>query len=162
MAARTLTLFGDEIIPEQIQGVPKVALKKKAAPAKKASKTAKNAADTADTEAVILAGWTPDKQYYTIGEVAELFNVRTSHIRYWTNEFDLKVRTTRKGDRLYTPASIAKLRAIYHLVKERGFTIPGAKARLKSGQKTSVETLDLRQALLKLRNQLLTIRNELL
>ena len=155
-----LTLFGEELIPEQIQGVPKVAVRQEA-PAKKSSKSTKNSVDT-DNAAIILAGWTPDKQYYTIGEVAQLFNVRTSHIRFWTTEFELKVRTTRKGDRLYTPAIIADLRAIYHLVKERGFTIPGAKAKLKEGQKTSVETLDLRQALLQLRNQLLTIRNELL
>jgi len=152
MASRMLTLFGDELIPEHIKGAPKASGKK---PAEEAN---------ADNEgsAGILSGWTPDKQYYTIGEVAALFNVRTSHIRFWSTEFELKVRTTQKGDRLYTAANIAELRAIYHLVKERGFTIPGAKARLQQDSKASVDTLDLKQALLQLRNQLLTIRNELL
>ena len=147
-----LTLFGDELIPEHIKGAPKASGKK----------TAEEANADNEGNAGILAGWTPDKQYYTIGEVSALFNVRTSHIRFWTTEFELKVRTTQKGDRLYTPANIAELRAIYHLVKERGFTIPGAKARLLQDSKASVDTLDLKQALLQLRNQLLTIRNELL
>ena len=156
MASRMLTLFGDELIPEQIQGAPKASGKKTVEEA--------GTGEGSDDEGTggILAGWTPDKQYYTIGEVSALFNVRTSHIRYWTTEFELKVRTTRKGDRLYTPANIAELRAIYHLLKERGFTIPGAKTMLQEEQKTSVDTLDLKEALLQLRNQLLTIRNELL
>ena len=59
-------------------------------------------------------------------------------------------------------ANITELRTIYHLLKERGFTIPGARARLQGDQKAAVDTLDLKQALLQLRNQLLTIRNELL
>jgi DNA-binding transcriptional MerR regulator len=156
MASRMLTLFGDELIPEQIQGAPKAAGKKHAK-----DPELPTGADH-ESSAGILAGWTPDKQYYTIGEVSTLFDVRTSHIRYWTTEFELKVRTTRKGDRLYTPANIDELRAIYHLLKERGFTIPGAKAMLGGSQKKTVDTLDLKQALLQLRNQLLTIRNELL
>lgn len=151
MASRMLTLFGEEIIPEEMQVTP-------GPPKTSPAKTGKEVLATA----AILAGWKPDKQYYTIGEVAALFNVRTSHIRFWTTEFDLKVRTTGKGARLYTPAAIAMLRTIYHLVKERGFTIPGAKAKLREESKSSVSTLNLRQALLQLRNQLLTIRNELL
>jgi DNA-binding transcriptional MerR regulator len=109
----------------------------------------------------ILEGWTPDKQYYSIGEVAGLFYVATSHIRFWTNEFALKVRTTRKGDRLYSPEQINELRTIYHLVKEKGYTIAGAKARLKDAKKTPVQTLDLKQSLLQLRNKLVDIKNQL-
>lgn len=71
------------------------------------------------------------------------------------------MRTTRKGDRLYPPAAILHLRNIYGLVKERGFTIAGARAELQSSAALP-ETVDLRQALLRLRNQLLLIRNELL
>ena len=71
------------------------------------------------------------------------------------------MRTTRKGDRLYTPAAIQELRSIYHLVKERGFTIAGAKVQLQHDA-TIPESLDLRTALLRLRNQLLSIRNQLL
>ena len=145
---RMITLFGDEeiIAPEALTAAPKV----------KAS-----AKEKEDAGRAILPGWKPSKQYYTIGEVALLFNVRTSHIRFWTTEFDLKVRTTKKGDRLYSPAIIAQLRSVYHLVKERGFTIAGAKAKMTEGPIMSANTLDLKSALLKLRNQLLIIRNKL-
>jgi DNA-binding transcriptional MerR regulator len=158
MASRMLTLFGEELIPEEMQVGPKVSVKGPG----DSNKADNGPSASAPIETGILAGWKPQKRYYTIGEVAELFGVRTSHIRYWTTEFALKVRTTRKGDRLYTPAIISELRTIYHLVKERGFTIPGAKAKLKEDQKPTTDTLDLRQALLQLRNQLLTIRNQLL
>ena len=109
----------------------------------------------------ILDGWDDSKKYYSIGEVATLFKVKTSHIRFWTNEFALKVRTTRKGDRLYTPELVKEIRIIYHLVKERGFTINGAKTKLKEQKKVSVESIDLKQSLLQLRNKLVTIRNQL-
>jgi DNA-binding transcriptional MerR regulator len=137
-----LTLFGEELIPENLPAAPRPD-------------------ETADQPSNILEGWTPEKQYYTIGEVAKLFGVKTSHVRYWTTEFGLKVRTTRKGDRLYTPADIQELRGIYHLVKERGFTIAGAKAQLRHDAAIP-ESLDLRAALLRLRNQLVSIRNQLL
>ncbi len=105
--------------------------------------------------------WKGEKHYYSIGEVAELFKVKTSHIRFWTNEFKLKVRTTRKGDRLYTPDQIKELRAIHHLVKERGFTLNGAKSKLASGNNLVVETVDLKKSLMQLRNQLMAIKNQL-
>jgi len=113
------------------------------------------------TQANLPDDWEGDKQYYSIGEVAALFNVKTSHIRFWTNEFKLKVRTNRKGDRLYTPAQIKELRAIHHLVKERGFTLSGAKAKMKTQNKMDVETIDLKQSLIQLRSKLLTIKNQL-
>jgi len=102
-----------------------------------------------------------NKQYFSIGEVAELFKVKTSHIRFWTNEFKLNVRTTRKGDRLYTTDQIREIRAIHHLVKERGFTLTGAKAKLKAQNNMDVETVDLKQSLLQLRNKLMAIKNQL-
>lgn len=153
MNARILTLFGEELVPEQLDAVPKPSSVAKPAKEQSGEKTV--------PVAELLADWKPTKQYYAIGEVAALFGIRTSHIRFWTNEFELEVRTTRKGDRLYTPANIAELRTIYHLMKERGFTIPGAKARLKESDKVSVKSIDLKQALLQLRNQLLLIRNKL-
>ena len=105
--------------------------------------------------------WRGNKQYFSIGEVAELFKVKTSHIRFWTNEFKLNVRTTRKGDRLYTTDQIREIRAIHHLVKERGFTLTGAKAKLKAQNNMDVETVDLKQSLLQLRNKLMAIKNQL-
>jgi DNA-binding transcriptional MerR regulator len=146
----------------EVQEKPKE--EKKAAPVKKkavkAPKAEKKKKDTKEKKE-ILVGWQPEKQYYSIGEVATLFEVATSHIRFWTNEFELKVRTTRKGDRLYTPEQIKELRVIYHLVKENGYTIAGAKARLKDAKKTPAAAIDLKHSLLQLRNKLLQIRNEI-
>lgn len=112
-------------------------------------------------EVVPLPEWELDKKYYTIGEVAQLFAVNTSHIRFWTNEFKLKPRTTRKGDRLYTPKDIAELRLIHHLVKEKKHTIKGAREKLKA-EKTDVHNkLDLKDSLEHLRDTLLQIRAQL-
>ncbi len=109
----------------------------------------------------LLKGWVPVKQYYTIGEVSRLFDVNTSHIRFWTNEFALKVRTTKKGDRLYTPAQIQELHTIYDLVKVRGFTLAGAKAKLKEDKKEAAEKQQIKQSLLKLKNRLKAMRQQL-
>jgi DNA-binding transcriptional MerR regulator len=71
------------------------------------------------------------------------------------------VRTTKKGDRLYTPAQIHELCGIYQLVKEKGFTLAGAKAKLKEEKKGPIEAVNLKQSLLKLRSQLSAIRTKL-
>lgn len=156
MSAKVLTLFGDETPPEQINAVGKSRAVKKKEKQPKEQKEEKE-----EKKPDMLDGWKADKQYYSIGEVAALFKVNTSHIRFWTKEFDMKVRTTRKGDRLYTAEQIRELRAIHHLVKERGFTINGAKAKLKANKKAAMQTVDLKQSLLQLRNKLLQIRNQL-
>ena len=73
-----------------------------------------------------------EKLYYTIGEVAQMFNVNTSHIRFWSKEFDvIRPATNKKGNRLYTQSDIENFRKIYHLVKEKGFTLKGAKTEMK-------------------------------
>ena len=72
------------------------------------------------------------KLYYSIGEVAEAFDVNTSLIRFWEKEFTvLKPKKNAKGNRLFTPEDIKYLELIYYLVKERGFTLEGAKTHLK-------------------------------
>ena len=111
---------------------------------------------------IIPEDWKGEKKYYTIGEVAEFFKVKTSHIRFWTNEFKMKVRTTRKGDRLYTPENVKELRAIYHLVKERGFTLTGAKTKLRAQNKRDVTTVDLKTSLTQFRDKLLILREQLI
>ena len=74
-----------------------------------------------------------EKLYYTIGEVAELLNVNTSLIRYWEKEFDIiKPRKNAKGDRSFTKEDIEKLKIIFHLVRDKGYTIEGAKTQLKT------------------------------
>ena len=80
------------------------------------------------------------KRYYSISEVAELFDVSKSLIRFWESEFDiLKPHKNSKGDRRFTPQNIEQLQLIYHLVKERGFTLPGAKKEIKRQQKMKKE-----------------------
>jgi DNA-binding transcriptional MerR regulator len=74
------------------------------------------------------------KLYYSIGEVADMFEVNTSLIRFWEKEFSqLKPKKNKKGNRLFTVKDIDKLNAIYILVKEKGFTLDGAKSQLKKG-----------------------------
>ena len=73
------------------------------------------------------------KLYYSIGEVADMFNVNTSLIRFWEKEFTaLKPKKNNKGNRLFTPKEILKIHSIYVLVKENGYTLEGAKKALKS------------------------------
>ena len=74
-----------------------------------------------------------EKLYYSIGEVAEQFNVAPSLIRFWETEFDiLQPKKNRKGNRQFTKEDIDQIRVIYHLVKEKGFTLSGAKEMLKN------------------------------
>ena len=171
MSEHIVTLFGEVIKPEPVAPLPKPRSKKKQDESKTEElvETAMPEVDAATKDTVaeekkefdLPEEWEGDKKYYSIGEVSDLFKVKTSHIRFWTNEFKLKVRTTRKGDRLYTPEQIREIKAIYHLVKERGFTISGAKAKLKAENKRDVETIDLNQSLTELRNKLIAIRNQL-
>ena len=73
------------------------------------------------------------KLYYKIGEVAEMFNVNTSTIRYWESEFDvLRPRKSSKGNRMFTERDLRYLQVIYQLVKVKGYTIQGAKAAMKT------------------------------
>lgn len=77
-----------------------------------------------------------EKRYYTIGTVSEMFKVNQSLIRYWENEFDiLKPKKNGKGDRLFRPEDIKNLKMIYHLLRERKYTIEGAKDFLKKNKK---------------------------
>lgn len=74
-----------------------------------------------------------EKLYYTIGEVAVMLDVNTSLLRYWEKEFDvLKPKKNTKGDRFFTKDDIEKIKLIYHLVREKGYTLDGAKTRLKT------------------------------
>jgi DNA-binding transcriptional MerR regulator len=73
------------------------------------------------------------KLYYGIGEVAEIFDVNTSLIRFWEKEFSIiKPKKNKKGNRLFTPKEILKLDMIYSLVKDQGYTLEGAKLAIKS------------------------------
>ena len=104
----------------------------------------------------------PDKRYYSMGELAKAFNVNASLIRFWDKEFDiLKPKKNAKGNRMFTPEDVKNLQLIYHLVKERGFTLEGAKAHLKDGQKKTLDNFDIISKLESIKTQLLNIKNEL-
>ncbi|MEI6577498.1 MAG: MerR family transcriptional regulator [Bacteroidota bacterium] len=103
-----------------------------------------------------------EKLYYTIGEVAEIFAVNTSLIRFWEKEFDiLKPSKNKKGNRLFTKEDIQNLKAIYHLVKERGFTLQGAKDKLKEGTESTTVSVDAIESLEKIRAFLVEMKKEL-
>lgn len=77
-----------------------------------------------------------EKSYYSIGAVAEMFHVNQSLIRFWENEFDIiRPKKNAKGDRLFRPEDIKNLQLIYHLLREKKFTIDGAKEFLKKNKK---------------------------
>jgi DNA-binding transcriptional MerR regulator len=77
------------------------------------------------------------KLYYTIGNVAEMFKVNQSLLRFWENEFDiLKPKKNRKGDRMFRPEDIKNLQLIHHLIREKKYTLEGAKDFLKNNKKT--------------------------
>ena len=102
-----------------------------------------------------------EKQYFTIGEVAAQFKVAESLVRFWETEFDdLHTRRSKKGNRLYTPQDIEIFRTIYHLVKERGYTIPGARDMLKQKGPQLKEKIDVVQALEKVRAFLVSLKKE--
>jgi DNA-binding transcriptional MerR regulator len=104
----------------------------------------------------------PEKRYYGIGEVAKAFNVNTSLIRFWEKEFDvLKPKKNAKGNRKFTPEDIKNLKFIYHLVKERGFTLEGAKTHLKEGKKESLDTFQIIDKLEGIKAQLIKIKSQL-
>ncbi len=102
------------------------------------------------------------KRYYTIGEAAEMFAVSTSLIRFWENEFDfLRPHKNSKGDRRFTPENIEQLQLIYHLVKERGFTLQGAKQEIERDQQRIREKIDVLRKLRAMRAFLNQLRQEL-
>lgn len=104
----------------------------------------------------------PDKRYYSIGEVAKAFNVNASLIRFWDKEFDiLKPKKNAKGNRMFTPEDVKNLKLIYHLVKERGFTLEGARTHLKEGQKKTLDKFEIISRLEGIKVQLTNIKNEL-
>ena len=105
---------------------------------------------------------TIEKQYFTIGEVAAQFKVAESLVRFWETEFDeLKPRRSKKGNRLYTPQDIDTFRTIFHLVKERGYTIPGAREMLRQKGPQLKDKIDAAQAIERVRAFLVSLKKEL-
>ncbi|GAA4236365.1 MerR family transcriptional regulator [Postechiella marina] len=104
----------------------------------------------------------PEKRYYAIGEVAKAFGVNTSLIRFWEKEFTvLKPKKNAKGNRKFTPEDIKNLKLIFHLVKERGFTLEGAKTHLKEEKKDTLSNFQIISKLEDIKNQLSKIKDQL-
>ena len=103
------------------------------------------------------------KIYYSMGEVAEMFDVSQALVRHWEAQFDcIKPHRNKKGNRMFTEADVEKLKQIYHLVKERGMTLKGANKALKRG---SIDELsrdtELLERLQQIRAALVEVREEL-
>ncbi len=103
-----------------------------------------------------------EKLYFSIGEVAEMFNVNTSLIRFWEKEFDIiKPKKNKKGNRFFTKEDIENFHVIYHLVKERGMTLKGAKQKLKENKEDTVHNVEIIKTLQDIRSMLLDIKEDL-
>jgi len=102
------------------------------------------------------------KLNYPISQVAKWFNVNTSLLRFWENEFDiLKPRKNRKGDRLFRPEDVKNLQVIYYLLRQRKFSIEGAKKYLKQNKSRAEVNIQLIQSLTKFRSFLLEMKANL-
>jgi len=104
----------------------------------------------------------PEKLYYNIGEVAKAFDVNTSLIRFWEGEFDsIKPKKNKKGNRKFTQKDIEQLELIYFLVKEKGYTLDGAKQHLKNKASLELSKYDLIKRLKHVKSELEELKKEL-
>jgi len=102
------------------------------------------------------------KRYYSISEVAERFNVSQSLIRFWEKEFDnLRPTKNSKGDRRFTDKNIVQFKLIYHLLKEKGYTIKGAKQEIKENRAKYVMKQKVVERLEKLKSGMIDLKEEI-
>jgi DNA-binding transcriptional MerR regulator len=105
---------------------------------------------------------TTGKLFYSIGEVSKMFDVNTSLIRFWEGEFDIiKPKKNKKGNRLFTQADVDNFHVIFHLVKERGFTLEGAKKKLSQNPEETIANVEVVKSLKNIKSFLLEIKKEL-
>lgn len=103
-----------------------------------------------------------EKLYYSIGEVADIFSVAPSLIRFWESEFEIiKPKKNRKGNRQFTREDIDNVRTIFHLVKEKGFTLQGAKEMLRNDSQAVKDKMEMIDSLRNVRSFLLELREKL-
>ncbi|HTC01708.1 MAG TPA: MerR family transcriptional regulator [Ferruginibacter sp.] len=144
-----------EIIDLPIEKIP---VQKKSTRGRKSLKEMVAGADLID---VPLDEILFQKQYYTIGTVAEMFKVNQSLLRFWENEFDiLKPKKNGKGDRMFRPEDIKNLQLIHHLIREKKYTLEGAKDFLKNNKKTDEKFATI-ESLKKLKAFLLELKTNL-
>lgn len=103
-----------------------------------------------------------EKLYYSIGEVAEMFKVNTSLIRFWEKEFDIiKPHKNKKGNRLFTPKDIENFHLIFHLVKEKGMTLKGAQKKMKENKEDTINNFEVVSRLKEIRRLLIEVRDNI-
>lgn len=103
-----------------------------------------------------------DKLYYSIGEVAQMFDLAVSHIRFWEKEFDiLQPKKNAKGDRFFTRKDIENLKLIYHLVKDKGYTLEGAKQKLRVSKDSVKAKTEMIDSLEKVKLFMVELKNQL-
>ena len=103
-----------------------------------------------------------EKKYFTIGEVAELLDVNRSLIRYWEKQFNqIQPKKNRKGHRLFTAKDIEELKFIYFLVKDKGYSIEGAKQIIENQQKIANDEYEMAEILKRTRSFLLEMKSYL-
>ena len=105
----------------------------------------------------------PDKIYYRINELAQAFNVNASLLRYWEKEFSflIKPKKNGKGERLYTQKDVENIKSIYHLVKENGHTLEGAKKKLRQKRQKINKNISIIERLENIKKELLEIKKQL-
>lgn len=105
---------------------------------------------------------TTDKTYYSIKEVSKIFNVNISLIRFWEKEFNIiKPKKNKKGNRYFTKNDIENLHLIYHLVKEKKYTLDGARKKIRENKSESINNFKIIFELKKIRADLVAIREAL-
>ncbi len=103
-----------------------------------------------------------EKIYYSIGEVSRMFDVNTSLIRFWEKEFDIiQPHRNKKGNRMFTKEDVDNFHIIYHLVKERGFTLQGAKDKLNENKTDTIDNLEIIKSLTRIKEFLSEIKKDL-
>lgn len=104
----------------------------------------------------------PSKLYYSIGEVSTMFDVNASLIRFWEKEFSIiKPKKNKKGNRMFTPKDVDNFRLIFHLVKEKGYTLEGAKKQLREKREDTENQVEMLKSLKKIRSFLMDLKAEL-
>ena len=103
-----------------------------------------------------------EKILYSIREVAKMFDVNASLLRYWEKEFDsIRPYKSEKGTRQYREEDIESIRLVYHLVKEKGLTLTGAKQKLKDNKESVIHTEEIVRGLKSIRSELLALKEEI-
>tara|TARA_B100001250_G_scaffold377668_1_gene366930 strand:- start:105 stop:434 length:330 start_codon:yes stop_codon:yes gene_type:complete len=102
------------------------------------------------------------KLYYSIGEISKILKINNSKIRFWEKEFEiLNPKKNKKGNRKFTEKDLTKIKLIYHLLKERRYTISGAKKKIQNDYENIEKQREVIEKLKKLKIELVEIRNNL-